>query len=60
MSIWVLDCTPLTCSFTLRSVWEVRSKSVCKQGVRGSSPLGTTGRTTGQPEVLFSFLEWSG
>jgi hypothetical protein len=33
---------PLTCAFTLRSVFERRFRLLCKQGVRGSSPLGST------------------
>lgn len=38
----VLACTLLTCGFTLRTQFRSSSKSVCKQGVRGSSPLGST------------------
>ena len=42
MSVSVRAWPSLTCYFTLKRVFESRSKSVCKQGVRGSSPLGST------------------
>jgi hypothetical protein len=42
MPSWVRQRTLLTCSFTLKSYFATDFKSVCKQGVRGSSPLGST------------------
>jgi hypothetical protein len=41
---WVRHWPLPTCSFTLKLSFERPSKSVCKQGVRGSSPLGSTSR----------------